>query len=122
MALKRRAMLRVKPRYFLKFTYSDVAQSLLKTSTPIITRRFDRLHSDAEDEEPNQAYVVKETVRPAPRVGVTCPDRLLAVPSQAPVCRWCSSKDAEIAQLKKKVTQLEEQLCRALGSRFNFGV
>lgn len=95
----------------------------------VLSRQLEQMQSDlvhaaAQDYSPppfshssSSNNVARSSGEPAPTRLVAIPNSLLAPGSQFIDCGKCQVKEMEIRQLRKRVQALEEQLCRAIGSK-----
>lgn len=80
----------------------------------VMSRQLQQMHTDLQpDEVILQSKSLEESSIPADRVTEKF------MPCIIENCSKCQIKDSEIRQLRKRVQALEEQLCRALGSKEN---
>jgi hypothetical protein len=79
----------------------------------VLSRNFDQVHHRSDSIQVQEAM---ESRRDKPAATLVALSSANLVASQVADCSRCSIKDTEIRQLRKRVQELEEQLCRALGN------
>lgn len=111
-------------------THTRTEQSLFSAYYPILlSRQLEQMQSDLhQDCSPSASSSIsgagsvmsssRRSTEPATTlVAISNANLLHVAPSQIIDCSKCSLKEMEIRQLRKRVQALEEQLCRAIGSK-----
>ena len=97
-----------KPIHVRSFFYCQTAYYPV-----VLSRNFDQVHHRSDSIQVQEAM---ESRRDKPAATLVALSSANLVASQVADCSRCSIKDTEIRQLRKRVQELEEQLCRALGN------